>query len=97
MAAEGELSAFRAHYTSTNSRLISQNPQERVQVSPISMKVAVPPLQHSVLLGHDASSQTVAILERFTVLLTKLNDFANVLPLYFTQSGAGGSDTIWLK
>ncbi len=44
---------------------MSQNPQERVQVSPIIRKVAVPWPQHSPMLGHLASSQTVcSALER---------------------------------
>src|SRR3989442_9536635 len=37
----------------------AQNPQARVQRSPAIMKVAVPWLQHSHLLGHCALSQTV--------------------------------------
>ncbi len=40
-------------------RLMSQNPQERVQTSPNIKKVAVPEPQHSPMLGHMASSQTV--------------------------------------
>lgn len=39
--------------------LTAQNMQPRVQVSPSSMIVPVPPLQHSPMLGHCASSQTV--------------------------------------
>ncbi len=39
--------------------LTEQKPQARVQVSPSSMKVAVPRLQHSPRLGQRASSQTV--------------------------------------
>ena len=39
--------------------LTEQNLQPRVHVSPISMKVAVPPFQHSPMLGQFASSQTV--------------------------------------
>ena len=38
---------------------ISQKPQERVQISPIIRKVAVPRPQHSPIFGHCASSQTV--------------------------------------
>src|SRR5262245_40345638 len=37
----------------------AQKLQPRVQVSPISISVAVPPLQHSSTLGQRASSQTV--------------------------------------
>mmetsp|Transcript_20009 Transcript_20009/g.53282 ORF Transcript_20009/g.53282 Transcript_20009/m.53282 type:complete len:270 (+) Transcript_20009:2297-3106(+) len=39
--------------------LMLQKRQPRVQVSPMSMRVAVPPPQHSPMLGHRASSQTV--------------------------------------
>jgi hypothetical protein len=39
--------------------LTAQKRQPRVQVSPISMKVAVPLFQHSPMFGHWASSQTV--------------------------------------
>ena len=39
--------------------LMSQKPQERVQVSPSIRKVAVPWPQHSPRFGHMASSQTV--------------------------------------
>ena len=39
--------------------LTAQNRQPRVQVSPSTMNVAVPPSQHSPMLGHRASSQTV--------------------------------------
>ena len=42
--------------------LILQKPQLQVQVSPISRKVAVPRPQHSPMLGHMASSQTVCRL-----------------------------------
>jgi hypothetical protein len=49
--------------------LTAQNRQPRVQVSPRSMIVAVttpspPPFQHSPMLGHCASSQTVFRLSR---------------------------------
>ena len=37
----------------------AQKPQERVQVSPRIMKVAVPRFQQSPMLGQRASSQTV--------------------------------------
>ena len=37
----------------------AQNIQPRVQVSPRSIIVPVPPFQHSPILGHCASSQTV--------------------------------------
>ena len=40
-----------------------QNPQARVQRSPLIMKVAVPSAQHSERLGHPASSHTVTRLE----------------------------------
>ena len=42
------------------SVLTAQNLQPRVHVSPSSMIVAVPPFQHSPMLGHCASSHTVA-------------------------------------
>src|SRR5512139_3182853 len=38
----------------------AQKRQARVQTSPISISVAVPAFQHSPMLGHLASSQTVA-------------------------------------
>jgi len=38
----------------------AQKRQARVHTSPISMMVAVPAFQHSPMLGHLASSQTVA-------------------------------------
>ena len=37
----------------------AQKPQERVQTSPRIIRVAVPRLQHSPMLGHWALSQTV--------------------------------------
>ena len=37
----------------------AQKRQPRVQVPPITMKVAVPPPQHSPMLGQRASSHTV--------------------------------------
>ena len=40
----------------------SQNGQRLVHISPIIIKVAVPPLKHSCRLGQAASSHTVAIL-----------------------------------
>ncbi|VVN45305.1 hypothetical protein PS673_05698 [Pseudomonas fluorescens] len=40
----------------------SQNGQRRVQMSPMIMKVAVPPEKHSPRLGQDASSQTLCSL-----------------------------------
>jgi len=39
--------------------LTAQKRQPQVQVSPMTIKVAVPPLQHSPMLGQRASSQTV--------------------------------------
>ncbi len=39
--------------------LMSQKPHERVQMSPIIRKVAVPAPQHSPMFGHMASSHTV--------------------------------------
>src|SRR6056297_4092461 len=47
-----------------------QNRQARVQTSPISMMVAVPALQHSPILGHFDSAQTVASLCLRTLDLT---------------------------
>ena len=40
----------------------SQNGQRRVQMSPMIMKVAVPPEKHSPRFGQDASSQTLCSL-----------------------------------
>src|SRR5690606_38105007 len=40
----------------------SQNGQRRVQISPMIMKVAVPPTKHSLRFGQDASSHTVCSL-----------------------------------
>ena len=40
----------------------SQNGQRRVQISPMIINVAVPPLKHSPRFGHCASSQTEASL-----------------------------------
>src|SRR5688500_3971504 len=40
----------------------AQKRHPRVQVSPITMNVAVPPSQHSPMFGQRASSQTVASL-----------------------------------
>src|SRR3989338_5434482 len=42
-----------------NAVFTAQNLQARVQVSPITMNVAVPPFQHSGMFGQCASSQTV--------------------------------------
>ncbi len=47
-----------------------QKRQARVHTSPISMTVAVPPPQHSAMLGQRASSQTVASFVRRTVAFT---------------------------
>ena len=58
--------------------LTEQNLQPRVQVSPISMIVAVavpsPPPQHSPTFGQRASSHTVASLDLRKPVLTRLND-----------------------
>ena len=58
--------------------LTEQNLQPRVQVSPISMIVAVavpsPPPQHSPTFGQRASSHTVASLDFRKPVLTRLND-----------------------
>jgi hypothetical protein len=48
----------------------AQKRQARVQTSPINMIVAVPAFQHSPMLGHLASSQTVARRCSRTVCLT---------------------------
>ena len=50
-----------------------QNLQALVQTDPRSMKVAVPLFQHSLILGHIASSQTVLSLLPSTWLFTELN------------------------
>jgi len=50
--------------------LTAQKRQPRVQVSPINMKVAVPPFQHSPMFGQFASSQTVlkfSLVERLFI------------------------------
>ena len=49
--------------------LTAQNLHPRVQVSPINMKVAVPPFQHSPIFGQLASSQTVLSLRLVTFFL----------------------------
>ena len=66
--------------------LVLQNLQARVQVSPISMIVAVAipslPPQHSPMFGHLASSHTVASLSSRTYTLTiykYINSFEQVL------------------
>ncbi len=48
-----------------------QKRQARVQTSPISITVAVPPPQHSAMLGQRASSQTVARPVLRTMALTR--------------------------
>ena len=48
----------------------AQNWQARVQTSPINIMVAVPALQHSLILGHLASSQTVAKSLSCTMVFT---------------------------
>src|SRR5690606_12738880 len=48
-----------------------QKRHARVQTSPISMTVAVPPPQHSAMLGQRASSHTVASPVCFTMALTR--------------------------
>src|SRR6185295_5284566 len=56
-----------------------QKRQPRVHTSPINMNVAVPPLQHSDMLGQRASWQTVA----------KFSDFNNsLISKYFSPAGA---------
>ena len=50
----------------------AQKRQARVQMWPISMKVAVPRDQHSPMLGHMASSQTVCRRCSFTILRTSV-------------------------
>ncbi len=47
-----------------------QKRQARVHTSPINMTVAVPPPQHSAMLGQRASSHTVASFVRRTVAFT---------------------------
>ena len=58
--------------------LTEQNLHPRVQVSPMSMIVAVavpsPPPQHSPTFGQRASSQTVASLDFRRPVLTRLKD-----------------------
>ena len=58
--------------------LTEQNLHPRVQVSPMSMIVAVavpsPPPQHSPTFGQRASSQTVASLDFRKPVLTRLKD-----------------------
>ena len=50
--------------------LTEQNRQARVHTSPMSIIVAVPALQHSLMFGHFASSQTVANRCCFTMSFT---------------------------
>lgn len=52
------------------SVLTAQNIHPRVHVSPRSMMVPVPPLQHSPTFGHCASSHTVAKLRPSNEFLT---------------------------
>jgi hypothetical protein len=61
--------------------LTAQNWQPRVQVSPSSITVAVPvgPFQHSPMLGHCASSQTVASFR---------HDNSAFIASYFSPCGA---------
>jgi hypothetical protein len=54
------------------SVLTAQNMHPRVQVSPRSMIVPVPPLQHSPIFGHCASSQTVFRLRLANESLTSV-------------------------
>ena len=54
--------------------LMLQKPQARVQVSPRIISVAVPPpaaFQHSPMLGHLASSQTVCRFCDFTMRFSR--------------------------
>lgn len=69
---------------------MEQKRQPRVHVSPISMMVAVPPPQHSPMLGHRASSQTVASPAVRTVLRSRwYSDAAAGSPAGRTRSQSG--------
>src|SRR6516164_2320731 len=50
-----------------------QKRQARVQTAPMSIRVAVPAFQHSPMLGHFASSHTVARRYSLTSARTALN------------------------
>ena len=50
-----------------------QKRQARVHTAPISISVAVPAFQHSPMLGHLASSHTVASRCSLTIVRTPLN------------------------
>src|SRR5947209_6673607 len=65
-----------------------QNRHPRVQVSPRIMKVAVPPPQHSAILGQRASSHTVLRPCSFRSPLMS-SYFSPVGSLTLSQSGLG--------
>src|SRR3989344_5058428 len=65
-----------------------QNLQPRVQVSPITMIVAVPPPQHSPKFGQCASSQTVASL-RSRIISLIWRYFSPLGACTFSQGGLG--------
>src|SRR3989338_933670 len=65
---------------------IAQNLHPRVHVSPMTMKVAVPPLQHSAILGQWASWHTVNRVFLLTRSLMRMN-CSVVGGFIFSQSG----------
>ena len=71
--------------------LTEQKRQARVHTSPISMMVAVPELQHSLMLGHLASSHTVASLCSCTISCT----FSNVAPPRMRIRNQSGFSRRW--
>ena len=72
----------------------SQKGQRRVQMSPIIMKVAVPWLKHSPMLGQEASSHTVCIfwLRRISLISKNfwlLGTLARIQLGFFSFSSSG--------
>src|SRR5690606_18012228 len=63
-----------------------QNGQRLVQISPMIIEVAVPPPKHSLRLGQEASSQTVASLLRRNISLI-LSTLGEALMRIRSQSG----------
>lgn len=79
--------------------LTAQNMHPRVQVSPSSMMVPVPPLQHSPIFGHLASSQTVFKLKSFKesftcVYLESGPKEVQIHMIHWTRIFPGGDTTI---
>ncbi|MNG06672.1 hypothetical protein D3C84_899280 [compost metagenome] len=71
----------------------SQNGQRRVQMSPMIMKVAVPPEKHSPRFGQEASSQTLCSLcLRSKALIRSTSGDAGMRTRI--QSGLRGSSSV---